>query len=103
MKMKEKFRNTFFLHFEWLALTGLLVAAAAINPYSPGASFCLFDAAGIEYCPGEGLGRSIAHLFRGNFYESVQAHPVGFAAVLIIMIRVGSILHRNRQYQSNGG
>jgi hypothetical protein len=104
MKVKETFRRSFFLHFEWVMLTLLLISAALINPYSGGVSFCLLDMAGFSFCPGTGLGRSIALFYRGNITESFQMHPAGIAAVLIIMGRIGSILHRNYQlYQQKGG
>jgi len=101
-KVKETFRRSFFLHFEWVMLVLILAVAAFINPYSEGISFCLLDLAGFSFCPGTGLGRSIALFFRGNFMESFQMHPAGIAAVLIIMGRIGSILYRNLQiYQQN--
>jgi hypothetical protein len=98
MNFKESFTKLFFLHFEWVALMGLLLMAALINLESTGISFCIFDRVGFSFCPGEGIGRSIAFAFRGSFVESVNAHPAGLPAILIIITRVGSILYRNRQY-----
>ena len=88
----ETFREHFFLHFEWLALFSILVAAALLNPYSTGVDLCFFNFVGIEFCPGEGIGRSMAHVFRGNLTESFEMHPAGIPGVLIISTRVGSLL-----------
>ena len=99
MKVKETFTNLFFLHFEWVALLGFLIMAAQLNPESTASTFCLFEKAGLSFCPGSGLGKSMAFTFRGNISESFQAHPAGAAAILIIMVRIGSILHRNKQSQ----
>jgi hypothetical protein len=83
-----------------MALAALLIAAAFINPYTEGTTFCLIERAGIDFCPGNGLGRSISLAYRGEFTDSFRMHPVGMAAVLIIMVRITSILRRNvKQYQ----
>jgi hypothetical protein len=38
--------------------------------------------------PGYGLGHSISFLFRGDFYQSMEAHYLGPLAVLIILHRI---------------
>lgn len=43
-------------------------------------------------CPGCGLGRSIAYLFRGEIMSSWQAHPLGVPALLLLSWRVTGLL-----------
>ena len=49
---------------------------------------CPLSLSGIEWCPGCGLGRSIAFLFQGSFKESFEMHPLGFIAVIILISRI---------------
>lgn len=102
MKMEKTFKKAFFLHFEWLALTMALLAMALLNPESASASICPLDLMGFENCPGQGLGKSMAYSFRGDFSESIRAHPVGLVSILIIMGRIVSIFKRNSQLSKFG-
>ena len=95
LKSKESFGNIFFLHFEWIALAGMLVAAATIDP-SSASLFCPIEWAGFEYCPGSGIGRSMSSALRGDFSGSFELHPAGIPAVIIMSGRIGNIFHRNR-------
>jgi hypothetical protein len=95
MKSTESFRHIFFLHFEWMALTAGLLLMALLDPFAGQASLCLIERAGFSYCPGEGLGRSMALAFRGEFSASFQLHPAGIAAIFILTGRILSIFYRN--------
>ncbi len=88
-------KNLFFFHFEWIALTAGLFAAVLLNPYNDSESVCVIGRAGLDFCPGCGLGRSVALLFRGDVWASLQMHPAGIPAVAIILGRIGTIFHRN--------
>lgn len=69
---------------------------AVINPYEPRhLSFCLFSLAGIENCPGCGLGKSISMIFHGDFIGSLKSHPLGIPALLLIARRIFQLV-RNR-------
>jgi hypothetical protein len=48
----------------------------------------LFDALGVSFCPGCGLGHSIAWLARGDLAASFQAHPLGLPAVGLVGYRI---------------
>ncbi|MDX1618944.1 MAG: DUF2752 domain-containing protein [Balneolaceae bacterium] len=83
---------------------------ALMNPYTDsGTSLCLLDALGIAYCPGEGLGHSIAFTIRGDLSSAWAAHPIGPAAVGMITYRIMelwkkafrtvTIFKHNKQYQ----
>ncbi|MFH5832365.1 DUF2752 domain-containing protein [Halalkalibaculum sp. DA3122] len=76
-------------HFEWVALLTGLVLLGLMNPYADdGFSFCFFEMANLKFCPGQGLGHSIAYFFRGEWRAALQAHPFGPAAVLILAGRI---------------
>lgn len=85
---RSKFMRFIKKHFEWtIFLTGLILLAF-MNPEVQSSSFCLFDMAGITFCPGEGLGHSIAFTFRGDFESALNAHFAGPLAVLILSLRI---------------
>lgn len=61
--------------------TAALLAVASINPEAEGlVNLCLFEALGIP-CPGDGLGRAIAFLVRGQWAASWAAHPLAVPVV----------------------
>ena len=79
--------------FFWLTAFAYL---AFINPYSPkDLDLCLFSLAGIENCPGCGLGKSISMVFHGDFTSSFNAHPLGIPAIILIVKRIYTII-KNR-------
>lgn len=53
-----------------------------------GITLCIFHHIGITWCPGCGIGRSMAHLMHGNVAASLQAHWFGFPALIIIGFRI---------------
>lgn len=75
-------------HIEWFVFTTGLVLLALMSPQNTGTSFCFFDLAGIEFCPGEGLGHSISHTFRGDIASAFSAHFAGPFAVIILIGRI---------------
>lgn len=68
---------------------------ALLDPLSQAPSFCLIDRLGFDFCPGCGLGKSVAFAARGNLTASVQSHPLGIISILVIIARIGSIFRRN--------
>jgi hypothetical protein len=93
IKNSVKFIRKNLEAFIWI---GGLTYLALINPYAGGhLPLCVFDLAGIDFCPGCGLGMSISLLFHGDFAASFSAHPLGIAAVLILVSRITSLLFRN--------
>ena len=66
-----------------------LAVVAFIDPYSDGRfSVCIFKNLGFDFCPGCGLGRSVAYLARGEIAASFYAHPLGVPAVAVLMHRI---------------
>jgi hypothetical protein len=82
--------------FIWIAA---IVALALTSPVEACYSLCPFHNLGFDWCPGCGLGHAISWLFRGNFVNSFEAHPLGIPAVLILTIRIFNIFRKNRQYK----
>ncbi|MBK9292429.1 MAG: DUF2752 domain-containing protein [Bacteroidetes bacterium] len=71
--------------FVWL--TALLLLAF-VPPTETQQTFCVWHHAGLEACPGCGMGHSIAELFKGHLAESFNRHPLGMFAVLVIVWRI---------------
>jgi hypothetical protein len=51
-------------------------------------SLCMFKWLGLSYCPGCGLGHSINSALHLQFTASFKQHPMGIAAILIILNRI---------------
>lgn len=83
-----KIKNLFVTHFEWTAFSLGLLAMALLDPATKGSSWCLFEQVGITFCPGEGLGHSIAYLFRGQFDNAIQANAAGPLALFVLSGRI---------------
>ncbi|MBT1702981.1 DUF2752 domain-containing protein [Chryseosolibacter indicus] len=68
----------------------LALVALAFYDCSSGTHFtiCPLAFAGIDWCPGCGLGRSISLLFHGEIKESITMHPLGMFAVIILIFRI---------------
>lgn len=64
-----------------------------INPYhSDYFSFCFFKTIGIYWCPGCGLGQSIAYLYQGEWLLSLKTHWLGIITVLFLLLRITQLL-----------
>jgi hypothetical protein len=75
-------------HIEWVVFLCGLVLMGTMDPTVQGTSFCFFEFIGIEFCPGEGLGHSIAWLFRGEFNNAIEANLLGPIAVIVLSLRI---------------
>jgi hypothetical protein len=88
------------LNFEAFIWITALLLLAFMQPDNTQASLCLLHHAGLESCPGCGLGHSISAAFRGQFLYSFQMHPLGMGAILVLMHRISIIFYQNYKYQS---
>ncbi|MDZ7774001.1 MAG: DUF2752 domain-containing protein [Balneolaceae bacterium] len=101
---ESPWKSFFRRHFEWCALAAGLLLMAAIDPYTAReGGFCLLEWAGMSWCPGEGLGRSVALLMRGDLAASLQMHFMGIPAVSIMGGRISYLVHLNIQHKPNNG
>jgi len=80
----------------WLA--GLLLLATSDG--TAHFTLCPLQNMGWDFCPGCGLGKSITLLFQGKFHASLQAHPLGIFAVIILSFR---IINLTKHYLRNYG
>ncbi|MFC2085181.1 DUF2752 domain-containing protein [Bacteroidota bacterium] len=75
-----------------------LTYLAFIDPYSHNhLDLCFFSLIGISFCPGCGLGRSISMIFHADLSGSLEIHPLGFFALIVILFRISTLLYRNFQ------
>lgn len=78
----------------WIAALGFLML---INPAGEQHfSFCIFKNLGFDFCPGCGLGRSIAYLLHGEPGLSLNAHPLGIIVFVMIIVRIVTLLNRSK-------
>lgn len=73
---------------EMLLWSVALFVPIFIDPNRQHASFCLFHNLGIDFCPGCGLGRSLAFLYRGDITHSFLSHPLGIIVFGILLFRI---------------
>jgi hypothetical protein len=73
-------------------ILGLLFLALYHPVHQEHMSICIFHNLGFKYCPGCGLGRSVSFLLHGDITSSLKAHPLGIAAVLILVYRIIQLL-----------
>lgn len=77
------------IHFEWITFLVGLLAVGLMDPYTNnGPSFCLFEFVNVPFCPGEGLGHSIAFLFRGDLGSALEANMLGPVTLIILSSRI---------------
>jgi len=75
-----------------------LVAMACMNPDGTHLiSLCPLDALGGSFCPGCGLGHAVAYLARGAVVDSIQAHPLGIPAVVVLLVHVVRLLRQGHR------
>ena len=79
---------------EGFCWVGALVLLYFTNPHTHHFSLCPLDNLGITWCPGCGLGRSIALLMHGELQESIRMHWLGIPAFLIIVHRIYNLSRR---------
>lgn len=94
--MAEAFRKSlvsyFHRYFELAIWIVGLFLLATMSPENEHASLCPFNAMGLTFCPGCGLGHSISWLFHGKFNLSFQTHPLGWFAVIMLLSRIITLI-----------
>ncbi len=79
----------------WIWIAGLIYLIF-INPYQHQSfTFCPFHNLGLDFCPGCGLGRSIAFFYHGDIIHSLKAHPLGMIGLAIIIHRIYFLIKTN--------
>jgi hypothetical protein len=65
-----------------------LLALVMYTPSDGHLTICPFYHLGFDFCPGCGLGRSIAYFFHGEIMDSLKTHPLGIFAVIVLSFRI---------------
>jgi hypothetical protein len=84
--------------FIWLAA---LISLAFHDPASAHYSLCPLRNLGIGFCPGCGLGHAISYFFHGEVMMSLETHPLGIIAVILLSYRIISIVRKNFLFQKS--
>ncbi len=92
----------FHSYFELVIWISGLFLLGTMSPENEHASLCPFNALGLSFCPGCGLGHSISWLFRGEFNLSFQTHPLGWFAVIILLVRIITLIRNLIKQPSTG-
>jgi len=69
----------------WISALVLLYFS---NPGTHHHTLCPIGALGFDWCPGCGLGRSIALLLQGDVAASVQMHILGGPVLAVLLYRI---------------
>lgn len=94
--MSEQLKHIFTNYFEITVFSVGLLLMVFMDPTTGyRSSWCLYEIVGVNFCPGEGLGHSIAYIFRGQFYNAMQANVLGPFAIIVLFSRVGFLLRKN--------
>ena len=81
-------------HFELLFwLTGLTILFF-VSPGSQHFTLCPISNLGFDFCPGCGIGRSLHFAMWFDFKNSFISHPLGLAALPIILMRVFTLFKK---------
>ena len=85
-------------YFELIAWISALLLLARLDPNTgDDSSLCILHYIGLQYCPGCGLGRSIAYLFRGELKLSFDTHFMGVPAAGIMLHRIFTLIRKYMQ------
>lgn len=100
--MQLKFKQTlrfFRLNLEGFVWITALFMLAFMDPANTQQSLCLLHIAGVESCPGCGLGHSVSAAFHGDLHGSFRQHPLGLAAIVLLFFRSIQVFYQNIKYQ----
>jgi hypothetical protein len=80
----------FIAHFPLEAFVWLcgIAGLAFVTPGDNHFSICPLKLAGLDFCPGCGLGSSISFLLHGEIIASLKAHPLGIMAFFLLSYRI---------------
>jgi len=100
MQVKLKKAISFFrLNLEGAVWIIALCLLAFMDPANTQQSLCLLHLAGVESCPGCGLGHSVSSAFHGDFYGSFRQHSLGLPAIMLLFLRSFQVFYQNIKYQ----
>gem|GEM_PF-689017 len=73
-----------------------LIALAFVDPSQTShVTICPIAYFGFDFCPGCGLGRSIAWLFHGSVTQSLGTHPLGIVTLAVLVHRIFQLIRNH--------
>jgi len=102
----------YYKYFELTFWVSAIVALGISDPTQASHyTLCPLKLMGITWCPGCGLGHSIAFLLHGDIRNSFHAHWLGIPALFIILYRIVDLvkqrvserLHNNKYLSTTMG
>lgn len=79
-----------------------LIVLASLDPATVGGIIlCPLRIAGIEHCPGCGLGRSVSFLLHGDIVQSLRSHLLGIPATILLLYRIASMIKTVHERTTN--
>ncbi|MEO6490806.1 MAG: DUF2752 domain-containing protein [Ferruginibacter sp.] len=87
-------------NFELLFWITALILLYGMNTDTGKNSFCIFNLIGFTWCPGCGIGHSIQSALHLQFMTSIDQHPLGILAVIIILYRIKQLSFTEKQLVS---
>ena len=103
LKLKKNIK--IFLHFfaynlELIIWILAIIYLFFVNPSHQHYTLCPLSNLGYEYCPGCGLGRACASALHGHFVLSLETHPLGIFALLVIGHRIFTLIKNIFHYKN---
>jgi len=90
----NQLKQYFQQYCELLFWIGSLVLLFFMQPNTTAPTLCIFKWLNISWCPGCGMGHSIRDALHLQFVSSFKHHPLGIAAVLIILHRIKQLSYK---------
>jgi hypothetical protein len=88
-------RIFFLKYFELVFWIAALIALGICDPSSARHfTLCPLKLIGITWCPGCGIGHSIAWLLHGDIRKSFQSHWLGIPALFMIIYRIADLIRQ---------
>lgn len=88
MKSLRQIAWIIYQNLELLIWVGAMIVLMFSSAGSHHYTLCPLDNLGVSTCPGCGLGRSVSHALHGDLASSIQMHPFGLLAVIVIFHRI---------------
>ena len=79
-------------NLELIIWISAMIVLMVSEPGSDHFTLCPLANAGIDFCPGCGLGHACTHALHGNIIQSIRCHPFGILALIAIFGRIFSLI-----------
>lgn len=82
----------------WIAVLLIFVFSPVANEHI---TLCPFNLAGIDYCPGCGMGRALIMLLHGDIVNSFAMHPLAIFTLVLLLIRISVVVRNSYLYHKH--